>query len=313
MILPRPATTRVWAVSSLAGLLVASTACGEYVAYENGPPANVPPGAVNLDEATKAWLESTKTLEHVAWTGLLTRYAKLDSNGVVLLDYRAISTSTEATLQLDRYLATLDVVESAQLEGTAERLGYWINGYNAAVVRGVLDFWSGDSTYSVSSNDFVFFDLPRHRFGGLVLSLNQIEHGVLRGDTTHASVRGTSDDLRARLLALHQEVWQGQPIDARFHIALNCASLSCPNLLFEAFRGPALETQLDSASRAFVADPEKGAGPNGISSIFRFYAADFEVTYGNAAGFISRHREGGLDGVNLDRYLEYDWSLNAPP
>ncbi|MBI2372710.1 MAG: DUF547 domain-containing protein [Deltaproteobacteria bacterium] len=286
-------------------------ACGEYVAYEDGPPSNDVSDPVDLDADTKAWLESTHHLEHLAWTGILERFTQADSRGTIRFDYRAVRTSTEANLELGRYLATLDAVAPSRLDGSDERLAYWINGYNASVVRGVLDFFDGDLGYSVSDDDFVFFDLPRHRLGGLVLSLNQIEHGVLRGDPAHASIAATSEDLRVKILALHEELTGGAPIDPRIHIGLNCASLSCPNLERRAYRGRSIDAELDAASRAFVGDPAKGTGPNGISQIFRFYAADFEATHGNAAGFISAYREGGLEGVNLDRFLEYDWSLNS--
>lgn len=293
--------------------------CGEWVQYEEEPappPQVVTPGADSLDETTRETYASLTQLEHLIFEGLLAQYIVDDGQGYTFVDYAGLESRPESRALLDEYLAILDLVDPAQLESPAERQAYWYNAYNAAVLRGVLDQWQGDPGWSVAEGFFTFFDLEIWSFGGLQLSLNQIEHGVIRGDFAHRQLSDLTAAQRAALEARHGETWEGALPDPRLHMALNCASYSCPNLAGQApyaFRASVLDTQLDALVAAFLANPTKGAGPDGISSLFTWYAADWSNGYDGAADFIAKHRDGGLDGVNLDRSLVYDWTLNAVP
>ena len=72
---------------------------------------------------------------------------------------------------------------------------------------------------------------------GVALSLDDIEHGILR------------------------------PLfkDRRVHYAVNCASIGCPNLRAEAFTGAKLEAQLDAAARAYI-NSKRGVDPHPTAS-----------------------------------------------
>lgn len=292
-------------------------ACGDYVRYEREPPGAGGPGAGTLDEATRTRLMDTDHLDHLALESVLAAYVRPpSSDGQVYFDYAALAASDEAQLLLDQYVATLDAVSPENLADRSERLAYWINGYNAHVIRAVIYVWGGKPEYSVSEGGFILFDLAHHGFGGELYTLNEVEHAIIRGDESHAAFTAAPEVRRQVLRGLHASLWEGQPLDARIHVALNCASISCPNLPASSphvLRAATLEAQLDAAARAFAEDPRKGAGPEGVSQLFGWFAEDFEPVYGNAAGFLRRHRAGGLDGVNLDRYLPYDWSLNILP
>ncbi len=156
----------------------------------------------------------------------------------------------------------------------------------------------------------LFFDQPIWRFGGVALSLNQVEHGIVRGDFDHPSLNGLETATRMAIEGFHTELWDGDAPDPRLHVALNCASISCPDLgatTPQAFRAATLEAQLVSLARRFLANPLKGAGPNGISSLFSWYRADFVE---GVEAFIEAYREDGLTGVDTSRLLPYDWTLN---
>ena len=60
----------------------------------------------------------------------------------------------------------------------------------------------------------------------------------------------------------------------------------------------------------FVHDPERGAGPAGISSLFTWFEADFIASFGSPREFIERHREDVSD-VAFGETLAYDWTLNT--
>lgn len=302
---------------ALAGLLLAG--CGEWVQYEEepvDPPQVVTPGADTLDEDTRDTYASLTQLEHLIFEGLLAQYIVDDGNGYTFVDYAGLESRPESRALLDQYLAILDLVDPAQLESPAERQAYWYNAYNAAVLRGVLDQWEGDPEWSVAEGFFAFFDFEIWSFGGLQLSLNQLEHGVIRGDFEHRQLADLSAEQVDALQARHAETWEGAVPDPRLHMALNCASYSCPNLAATApyaFRAKTLDAQLDTLVAAFLANPVKGAGPDGISSLFTWYADDWFNGYDGPADFIAKHREGGVDGVNVDTFLTYDWTLNVVP
>ena len=303
---------------SLAGLSLAG--CGEWVEYEDkplDPPQVVTPGADALDEQTRETFQTLTQLEHLIFEGLLAQYIVDDGAGYTFVDYEGLGGRPESRALLDQYLAILDLVDPAQLESSAERQAFWFNAYNAAVLRGVLDQWEGDRDWSVQLGAFSFFDFEIWSFGGAQMSLNQVEHGVIRGAFSHPSMNGIDPDRLAQIQARHANLWGDAEPDPRLHVALNCASYSCPNLAATApyaFRAATLEAQLDRLARAFVNNPTKGAGPDGISSLFLWYRPDWSLGGFDGPGdFIETYRDGGLDGVNTGSFLSYDWTLNVLP
>jgi len=100
------------------------------------------------------------------------------------------------------------------------------------------------------------------------------------------------------------------------HAAINCASLSCPDLLPEAFRASDLDNQLTAATQGWLANPTKNPGPDGsgaivLSKIFEWYGGDFQATAGSVQAFVRTYSSWQFsDGATL-RFADYDWSLNA--
>jgi hypothetical protein len=99
-------------------------------------------------------------------------------------------------------------------------------------------------------------------------------------------------------------------VDARIHVGINCASVGCPDLGAGAWQAATLDADLDAAAVRFVDHPGKGAGPGGVSQLFRWFVADFEGSHGGVQAFVSRYRTGGDGDVDYDATLDYDWSLN---
>ncbi len=242
---------------------------------------------------------------HAAWAGVLRGFLS-----GACVDYEGLGASDEGLALLDSYL---DALARADLEGAGwdeqERAAFWINAYNALTVAGVVEERLRDPDFAVDQDAFVFFQTRKWEVGGLLLSLDLIEHGILRGDTAHASWLALDDEgLKEALEAEHGRL--GGDFDARIHAALNCASRSCPDLALEPFEGGGLDAQLEARTRRFLADAGKGAGPDGVSSLFMWFEGDFEASAGSVGAFIEQHREGGAGGVRLDAYLPYSWEPN---
>lgn len=170
-----------------------------------------------------------------------------------------------------------------------ERLAYWINAYNAYTVALVLRHWPVDGIKDIKSGvGFVnsVWDIKFIEIEGQTYDLNNVEHGIIRPKFE----------------------------DNRIHVAVNCASVSCPPLLNEAFAASRLDAQLDSAVTAFLKGPRNDlsdpAAPK-VSSIFKWYGGDFEWDGGSLADFVEAHTEVDLpDGVEFE-FLDYDWGINS--
>lgn len=228
---------------------------------------------------------STAGVDHSPWDHLLRRYVQSG-----LVDYDGFQRDRAL---LDRYLNTLETVDVETLPSNEAKLAFWINTYNASVVKGVLDHSPLTSVKDVTG----FFDKIRYRVANESLTLNQIEG-------------------KGRKLG-----------DWRMHFAVVCASSSCPPLIPEAFVPERLDQQLADRTKAFLDDKERGLHVEGgilwASKIFDWYAKDFL----SAGGLFQRLTAEKLldvlgpylpeDAANAKdrsltlKFLDYDWSLNA--
>ncbi len=198
-----------------------------------------------------------------------------------------------------------------------DRLAYWINAYNAAVLRTVQEYYPITTVGEVKP-PWLFFVMPdrsgffyfqRPIFGGEKISLYDLEHDIVR----------------ARFG------------DARIHFALNCASGGCPNLPQQAFRSAELDDQLDREARRFVSERRNVYVDDGkkeirLSAIFEWYEEDFEAEIDTPidkehgavleyiAGYLPPATASQLRVVSTKYsvvFTPYDWSLNdrqlSPP
>jgi hypothetical protein len=309
---PGHRSTRTGLIAALIALVLVSAGCGgldtelspseedalaAYVERGGQPDALPPAPRKTLDTS------GITTLDHAAWEGLTRRYVR---DGLV--DYDGFWASTDSREVMEGYLDLLASVDPAKLATDQERVAFWINAYNALVFRAAAEKRAGDPAFSPMDDDFAFFQIRQHLVAGEVLSLDGIEHGIIRGDESHPSVSTLEAADQEIIRALGAGVLS-EP-DGRIHVALNCAALSCPALPSRAFRAGDLDALLDERARLFVADPDRGAGPNGVSSLFMWFAADFDASHGSGRAFVEAYRDDVSD-VAFDTFLPYDWTLNA--
>jgi Protein of unknown function, DUF547/SNARE associated Golgi protein len=206
-----------------------------------------------------------------------------------LVDYRAV----KADPAYAEALAALAEARVEALGSDAEREAFWINAYNLLAIKAVLDQYP---TVSIKDGGSLFSPIWKKSIGavgGTPYSLDAIEHGILR-----KAFR-----------------------EPRVHFAIVCASLSCPDLRPEPFVAARLGAQLDGQTAAFLGNPAKGFAPGAdgrsarVSSIFKWFAGDFESS-GGVAAFIRAKaasdvavRIRALTDAGLS-YLDYNWSLN---
>ncbi|MEM7526976.1 MAG: DUF547 domain-containing protein [Pseudomonadota bacterium] len=250
--------------------------------------ATLPPPEVT-DPGWRAFSEgSSATVDHAAWDRFLARYHSVDGLGIARLDYATVTTEDQETLKT--YIAELGAVDVATLD-RPEQLAFWINLYNAVTVDLVLDAFPVGSIRNVGAGLLPTgpWGAPVVTVGGKALSLNDIEHAIVR------------------------PIWQ----DARVHYGFNCAAAGCPNLAPVAYRGASVEAMLEANARIFVNDPRGFRDEDGrlvASKVYAWFKEDFGGddmgVLQHARHYASANLAARLDTARrIDRFA-YDWSLN---
>lgn len=236
---------------------------------------------------------STKTVDHSAFDRILAAHVVESPDGINRVDYARLK--KEAHQNLKGYIASLEAADVKSLD-RPEQFAFWANLYNARTLDIVLDKYPLKSIKDISLGGGLValvtggpWKAKVVRVGGAELSLDDIEHTILRGTFK----------------------------DPRVHYSVNCASLGCPNLMRKAFTGADLEAQLDAGARAYVNHPRGirvGGGKVHASSIYDWFSKDFGGTAGGVLDHVRRYAEPALkkklEGMSEIAEYGYDWSLN---
>jgi hypothetical protein len=243
---------------------------------------------------------------HDSFEALLREYVTAEGQ----VDYKRWHASDTSVGQLDAYLAAVSRYSpdnaSHRFPERNDELAYWMYGYNAYVIKAVLDHWPLASVTDVKApieavKGLGFFYRLRFSFGGEYLSLLTVENNRIRS--------------RYR--------------DARIHFVLNCASESCPVARPELPTGKALDQLMQRAAHEFVNDPDNVFVDHEIrtvflSTIFKWYKKDFlndlrakgrpadrgliDYVATIATGTIKNDLD-AADGYTVE-FRDYDWRLN---
>ena len=240
-----------------------------------------------------------------AMLGAIAAHTRTDGR----LDYARLRASSEWREAAAR-AGALQAVSLGDLTGRRVRLAFWINVYNALVFHGIVALGIRRTVWELRG----FYRRVGYRVGGAVLSADDIEHGILRGNARHGWLRRRRFGSRDSRLAL-----MVYPVDPRIHFAITCGAQSCPPV--GAYRAEALDQQLDLAARNFLnqAVAVDGRGRVTCSRILEWYAEDFEAA-GGLGAFLARYLDAGpaRDAVGgrarpCDAYAPYDWALQHEP
>jgi len=159
---------------------------------------------------------------------------------------------------------------------------FWINAYNLAVIKGIIDKFPTNSPLDHNG----FFDKTTYSLGGKKITLNDIEHKLLRAKF----------------------------MDARFHFVLVCGANGCPPLINKAYLPKTLEAQLEEQTKKalngnFLKVNEKKKRIEG-SEILKWYKEDFTMQGTSEIEFINAYREDKIPEDYKLTYFPYDWNLN---
>ena len=230
------------------------------------------------------------------------------------MDYAGLNASPRFQAYLDA-LPGLSGFDPAHLPTHHEQLAFWVNVYNALTVHAVLAL-KVDSSVAEQWFGLAFFRKAAYQIGGQRVSLDDIEHGILRANRGHPYLPGRQFAAGDPRLA-----WVLEPMDPRIHFALNCASRSCPPI--RIYRADQLDQQLTLASQNYLSSEVKldeARRSLHLPAILRWFAVDFGGPSGVADFVATHHSDSQVGRILTERpsswklvHDKFDWSLNRKP
>jgi hypothetical protein len=199
------------------------------------------------------------------------------------VDYAAL----KADAELGEYLTAMSGVSLEDLRSDQSRKAFWINVYNACVLKSIADSYPVAEVKGVPG----MFGESRWTIAGKTYSLDQMLNDVLRAF--------------------------GDPL---VHFGLCNGARGAPKLRSRSYTAYDVDRQLDDAAREYLRD-DRNVKLNKITQhltvplVFRQYPTDFEPK--GVAEFVSRYFPEKRERVfvasrrlTLD-YAYFDWRVNA--
>jgi hypothetical protein len=226
---------------------------------------------------------------------LLVRSLLTRPKRVVLNAAASRITSSEAWLDQLRAVTNETKLEPARFvvpHDPLEARAFWINLYNALTLQAMTHARIQSSVLEFPG----FFDCFAYQvqFDSLEfsLTLNEIEHGILRGNRAILfSAPFAPNDPRQSLIL---------PLEPRIHFALNCGANSCPPI--RAYQADKLESQLELATHSYLQSVRLKNGAVMLPRLLQWYAKDF----GNPLEFVRRYHP-DLPANARVKFDAYDW------
>ena len=237
------------------------------------------------------WVIPVDAFDFADWDSLIKKYVKpkrVDGIFINAVDYKNLKNDHD----FNKLISRLDSAQLVSLKSREEKLVFWINTYNILAAKMVTDHYPIKSIKDAGSIFSRVWKKNAGHVAGKERPLNEIEHEILR-----------------------------KMDEPRVHMAIVCASVSCPDLRLEAFNVNSLNEQLDEQMKVFLKSSEKGMKIDNkknrvyLSSIFKWCEDDVE-SRGGVLKFIANYVSPDVakkltrSGIKI-YYLEYNWDINS--
>lgn len=234
---------------------------------------------------------------HEQFTGVLVEVVRQPN-----VDYGRL---VELRGDLDAYLAVLAGVDRAAVDSATrdEQLAFWINAYNACMLKLVADH------YPIARDGRILSRLKNTVAGRPANSVWQIPDVFATAHCRIAGEERSQDDIEHGIV---------RPMgDPRIHFAVNCAARSCPVLWPDAYEAGTIEEQLDRAVLRLVqtdAHFTVDGSTVRLNKVLDWFQDDFGGVDGLRAFFSPFVPEATATllanpDTRID-FFEYDWTLN---
>lgn len=214
---------------------------------------------------------------------------------VDLLDRVRAGKPTETVL--DRLAALSEADLDPIREDRQAGLAFWLNLYNAAAQLLL------DRRPDLFESRWRFFRAHAVTVAGVDLSLDDIEHGILRGGRSKYGLGYLRRVARTGLGAEYR-----LRVDPRIHFALNCGAASCPAI--RAYEPDRIDEELDRATASHLLETA-GDNPDGgrirVPRFCLWYIGDFGG-YTGLRSFVRDYADLPDDSKPSIRFADHDWT-----
>ena len=211
----------------------------------------------------------------------------------------AARTGDSTSLYLDT-LKNADVDNLAlTLNSDTKRLAFWLNLYNGFTQ---IILKKNPEQYKTRGS---FFSSKQIFIAGQQLSLDDIEHGILR----RSKIKWSMGYLNDWFPSSFEKKFRVDKLDYRIHFALNCGAKSCPPIAF--YEPEQIEKQLTVATSTYLTGEstyDANANTVSVPALMGWFRNDFGGKE-NMLKILRKNRvipEGTKPEIN---FKKYDWSL----
>jgi len=183
-----------------------------------------------------------------------------------------------------------------------KKKAFWLNVYNA-YVQIILQ---ADKT--LYANRDIFYTRKRIIIAGFRLSLDDIEHGILRRSKAKISF----GYLNKPNVSHAERQLRVSKVDPRIHFALNCGALASP--FIQIYGDVSFKKQLDEATRQYLQEKvsfKEDENSLCIPKFFKWFLADFRGAKG-VKSFLKKYGYKEIvDQENLQiTFKPFEWDLS---
>lgn len=188
---------------------------------------------------------------------------------------------------------------ASSLNSDAKKMAFWLNIYNG-FTQVILS--KNPDQYKTRSS---FFSSRQINIAGTKLSLDMIEHGILR----HSKVKWSGGYLGKLFPPAFEKKFRVDSLNYRIHFALNCGAKSCPPIAF--YEPETIDKQLKLAIKTYLkgeCDYNKAKNVVKVPALMNWFRDDF----GGKKGILAILAENQVipKGANPEiAYKPYDWTL----
>lgn len=211
----------------------------------------------------------------------------------------AARTGDSIQTYLDAFKSVNETILASQLTGDSQKLAFWLNIYN-----GFTQVLLKDNPEKYKSRG-IFFSDKQIQIAGQQLSLDMIEHGLLR----RSKIKWGLGYLNKLFPSKFEKDFRVDKLDNRIHFALNCGAKSCPPIAF--YEPEEIDSQLRLAMQTYLeGEMELDSARNivRLPAIMGWFRGDF----GGKKSMINFLRQNNLIPTESSpkiEFKEYDWTL----
>lgn len=242
----------------------------------------------------------------LSFVGVMMAFMTLaESNGLELSVkfFEAVKNKSDKADDYYAQLGGLNAEElSEELNSDEKILAFWINIYNTSVQYILRE------DPSKFDDRGAFFKAKQVKIAGEVLSLDRIEHGILRRSKTKWSLGYFSKIFVPK----YERIMRINKVDPRIHYALNCGAKSCPPIA--AYHWETVDQELDASVQKYLrANCEVTENKLLVPVLFSWFRADFGGQKGVKKFLLRYDIIQKADKKKDLKYKDYDWTLALDP